>query len=64
MLLLFTETAVSLKIEKLHRQGTVSEMFKITVAGVGYVGLVAGVCFAEVGHQVRGRQLSEHGNRR
>lgn len=27
-------------------------MFKITVAGVGYVGLVAGVCFAEVGHQV------------
>ena len=27
-------------------------MYKITVAGVGYVGLVAGVCFAEVGHQV------------
>lgn len=27
-------------------------MNKITVAGVGYVGLVAGVCFAEVGHQV------------
>lgn len=27
-------------------------MFKIAVAGTGYVGLVAGVCFAHKGHQV------------
>ncbi len=27
-------------------------MFKIAVAGTGYVGLVAGVCLAEVGHKV------------
>ncbi len=27
-------------------------MYKISVAGTDYVGLVTGVCFAEVGHQV------------
>lgn len=27
-------------------------MYKIAVAATGYVGLVAGVCFSEVGYQV------------
>ncbi|WP_417090090.1 UDP-glucose dehydrogenase family protein, partial [Eubacterium maltosivorans] len=35
-------------------------MYKIAVAGTGYVGLVAGVCFAEVGHQVLCVDVDEH----
>lgn len=31
---------------------SVSSMYKIAVAGTGYVGLVGGVCFSEVGHRV------------
>lgn len=35
-------------------------MLKIAVAGTGYVGLVAGVCFAEKGHQVTCVDIDEN----
>lgn len=35
-------------------------MYKIALARTGYVGLVTGVCFAEVGHQVICMDIDEN----
>src|ERR1700682_2058569 len=43
--------SVILNSEEQHHS-TMSENIKIAVVGSGYVGLVAAVCFAEMGHDV------------
>ena len=41
-----------MKLRGLYRRINEEKVMKIAVVGTGYVGLVAGVCFADAGHEV------------